>query len=55
VVGAAADTADLLLYYLWRHIGRRERHPFEGLRRRADAEFDRTGGRNHLAVVGTRI
>ena len=54
LAGGAADTLDLLLYYLSRHLLRRERHPFDRLRRRADREFQERAGRNYVVAVAQR-
>ena len=49
--GAAFDLLDLLLYYLWRHALRRERHPFGLIRQLADGEWERDDGRNSILVI----
>lgn len=55
LAGGAADTLDLLLYYISRHILRRERHPFSGVRARADAEFEPgRPGRNYVVALARR-
>lgn len=55
LTGGAYDTVDLLLYYASRHLLRRERHPFQWVRERADSEFSPgRGGRNYLAAVASR-
>lgn len=45
------DQLDVLLYYAWRHLFRRERHPFGFVRRLADHEWQRGGGWNTLLIV----
>ena len=55
LAGGAYDTLDLLLYYGSRHFLRRERHPFHGVRVRADSEFSKgRNGRNYVTVVASR-
>jgi SAM-dependent methyltransferase len=51
VVGRAFDQLDLLLYYAWRHLLGRERHPFDWVRGRADREWRANRGWNSLLVV----
>jgi ubiquinone/menaquinone biosynthesis C-methylase UbiE len=51
VAGAGFDLADVMLYYTWRHLFARERHPFDWIRRQAEREWRRSGGRNELLVV----
>lgn len=53
LAGGLWDGADMLLYYAWRHALRRARHPFDGIRRRADVEWRRARGRNTILVVAT--
>jgi SAM-dependent methyltransferase len=53
VAGGAFDQLDLILYYLWRHLFGRERHPFDFVRRRADSEWQGDDGRNGLLLVAT--
>jgi ubiquinone/menaquinone biosynthesis C-methylase UbiE len=51
ICGRAFDLLDLLLYYTWRHLRGRERHPFKLVRRRADREWQEDEGWNSLLVV----
>lgn len=51
VAGRLFDQLDVLLYYGWRHVLRRERHPFRRVRRLADGEWRRGAGWNTLLVV----
>jgi SAM-dependent methyltransferase len=44
---------DLMLYYTWRHLLGRERHPFDSVRRRADSEWQRDDGSNGQFLVAT--
>jgi 2-polyprenyl-3-methyl-5-hydroxy-6-metoxy-1,4-benzoquinol methylase len=53
IKGRAFDQIDLLLYYLHRHVLRKERHPFATIRRRADREWDDGDGWNTIFVVAT--
>jgi SAM-dependent methyltransferase len=52
--GGTFDQLDLLLYYFWRHIVRREQHPFRRIRLRAEREWDAGNGRNTIVVTATR-
>jgi SAM-dependent methyltransferase len=55
LAGGTSDTLDLLLYYVSRHLLRRERHPFSGVRARADAEFEPgRPGRNYVVALARR-
>jgi SAM-dependent methyltransferase len=54
VRGGAFVQLDMLLYYASRHLLRRERHPVDWIRRRADQEWERPGGSNTIFVVATR-
>ena len=51
ICGRAFDLLDLLLYYAWRHLRGRERHPFDSVRRRADREWQEDQGWNSLLVL----
>lgn len=49
--GGVFDQLDLLLYYSSRHLARRERHPVDFVRRRAEAEWEVLRGGNTILVV----
>jgi SAM-dependent methyltransferase len=53
VAGGFCDLADILLYYAWRRAAHRAAHPFEAIRRRADAEWRLPRGRNVILAVAT--
>jgi SAM-dependent methyltransferase len=51
ISGGLFDQVELLVYYVSRHLFRRERHPFDSLRRLADREWSRRDGWNTVVIV----